>query len=321
MLDSRHKLPIKKVRLQDGQYDLYAKNRSRLEQIPKWFVIFFFFLALVGFVFYFDFFGFRSPQINQTSSNGLNSVSSSFVSSNSSAQLSTQKNDPNLTTSDTFIKILNQSNDQKNNQFCYLSYSESAENDSTAFIQNIKEIGWWKATSDCTFDLKNIAIFRADKIFLDELKNDAKKKTEFDLYELDKLEPVTVAAVFWKNNKSEISLESYVKPLSLPIFQDRSYFSSSQVVAKFERGSEIFFLDGRCQNVGLDTCSLWYKKDGQNYTRVLKSVFENCLNCQIDFAKNQPEEKNRIRIEKKDMTNQKILQSIVVSDDGKIVTD
>jgi len=291
MVSPRHKLPIKKVHLQDSQYNLYEKNRTVLERIPKTFAWMIAFGAMVIFVLYFDFFGWRTPQTE-----GTDSVVNIAPGSNSSTS-STQPSNPELETTDTLIKIT------QNQSFCYLQFATASQ--SGASLTSTQPTGWWSPTDDCTLDITEIAITRNTEL-----------QTTGTLVDLDTVEPRTVVVIFGEYNGD--NLTEYVKKLTLPVFDDRIYFSASRSIAQLERAQNTWYLDGRCSNIGLDTCAVFIKKNDGSISQINKEIFVNQTGAQIQFATTQPDDQNTVSIVQLDENNIEIAQK-TLSSDGEVV--
>jgi len=267
MNQPRHKLPLKKVRLQSSNYNLYEKNRTALERIPKAFVWIIGVTLFVCFVLYFDFLGLRNPQQNASQS--------SVAITPSQQNASSAAVDPELKTNDTLIKITD------GNKFCYLQFSATSQ--TGADVTSNQNVGWWSPNSNCTLDIKEIAITREDGL-----------KTSGTVVNIDTAQPRTVAVIF--GNFEAENLAVFVKELTLPIFQDRIYFSANKAMQRLERGTNTWFLHGRCQNTGLDTCAVFIKKSDGNISRIYSKIFENQTGATIQFAPDQPTDVNAARV-------------------------
>jgi len=302
MVEPRHRLPLKKVRLQHADYNLYAKNRSQLQRIPGVFMLLLVVLAIGGFIWYFDFFGLRKPaDVVLTSSSTPLLVGT---------QSSSSSSDPvDIVETDTLLQLTSSEGKK-----CVIEYSKSPL--ATVLLPSYlpSKIGWWVAGSQCNSGLQQVAIFR----LTNEEKSTYFNNVGNNLQQLDDNEPQTYALLFSSNSTSTYTFRDEVKALTLPIFQDRIYFKPSKAIAQINRGSGVFYLDGRCTNTGIESCSLWYKNAQGEFSRINSSVIPNQQDASISFATNQPTNTDQISIQQKSQLGI-ILTTVTINVAGQVI--
>lgn len=264
-MPSRRNLPLKKVRV--GEYtrqNLYYQNRSKLGLLPK----FFLYLFLVGVVlapaWYFNVLDVQAflsngSDIKNSPESPAKLIQQTEVEASEVELVEAANEKTKNSKSDNSILIQSEAGVK-----CYLNYS-SQPMDIQPLISKQAE-GWW-LPANCDYKaLRGVQIVRLNE---SEAHQVARKINPSNIQNLDGIDTYAIAYTH-QNDSVPFAFEKYIKSLTLPVFEDRYYFSTSSAFETKRIGIFTYYLDGDCQGGGSDPCKLWRADNSTGTIELLK---------------------------------------------------
>jgi hypothetical protein len=147
---------------------------------------------------------------------------------------------------------------------CYLDYADQPMDVKPLITKNPE--GWW-FPSNC--DYKALQAIQVARLTNEEAHQVARQLNPGNIQNLDGIDTYAIAYTI-RGDLAPFALEKYIKSLTLPVFADRYYFSTSSAFETRRIGDYTYYLDGDCQGGGSDPCKLWRADSATGTIELLK---------------------------------------------------
>lgn len=268
MPERKTRLPLQKVRVyQNLNTNLYYHNRRKLGFLPKLFLYLMLAIIIASSLWYFNLLNvqafFSQDLVFQTiklETPAALVLKTEAESRSKNPDQPTQPTSPATTNNTQTILINNEAGLP-----CYLEYSST--NTAIKPIIHKNPTGWWLPANCAYSKLQAIQIVRLTD---SEVQDISRQINPANLQNLDGID--TYALAYTHNRETlPYNLARYIKSLTLPVYQDRFYFSTSAVFETKRIGRFTYYLDGNCQGAVInDPCKLWRSDNHTGTIELLK---------------------------------------------------